>query len=210
MAYVISTIEPTKGFHPTSTSIIYLPPPSSLYQSCLLYLYFTLPPLVFVDTHELSQRGAHYQFSHWGSRDLEKPVHALAYEPSEILINVEIPEAREWDEFNGEQVVVEVPMHLRYGTPRSTRSKHETSVDKNESYERIQIDWPMAFFLCPSTSQSSFFLCMEGSDENSFFYSLSHSEIVSSFSPRPYLCRPSFRKPSNKNSNPYPTSSSRP
>jgi len=152
MAYLISSIEPTKGFHPTSTSIIHLPPPSSLYQSCLLYLFFTLPPLVFVDTHELTQRGAHYTFSHWGSRDLEKPVHAVSNEPSEVLVNVEIPPPLEWYEFDGERLQVEVPMHLRYGTPRSTRSRQEHSIDKSEPYERIQIDWPKAFFLCPSTT----------------------------------------------------------
>jgi hypothetical protein len=96
--------------------------------------------------------GAHYKFSHWGSRDLEKPVHALTNEPSEILVNVEIPAALEWDEFDGESVHVEVPMHLRYGTPRSTRSRQEHDMDQSEPYEKIQVDWPMAFFLCPSTS----------------------------------------------------------
>ena len=159
MAYHISSVEPTKGFHPISTSIVHLPPPSSLYQSCLLYLYFTLPPLVFVDTHELTQMGAHYKFSHWGSRDLEKPVHAVTNQPSELLVNVEIPPALEWDEFDGESVHIEVPMHLRYGTPRSTRSKQEHGTDNSGSYEKIQVDWPKAFFLCPSTSQSSCLPC---------------------------------------------------
>jgi len=153
MAHLVSSISPTKGFHPTSTSIIHLPPPSSLYHSCLLYLFFTLPPLVFVDTHELTERGAHYTFTHWGSRDLERPVHAVANEPSEVLVNVEIPPPLEWDEFDGESLHVQVPMHLRYGSPRSTRSSSSQEMDKNDpSYERIRVDWPTAFFLCPSTT----------------------------------------------------------
>jgi len=82
-------------------------------------------------------------------------VHAVSNDPSEVLINVEIPEALEWDEFDGERVHVEVPMHLRYGTPRSTRSRQEHNTDKVGPYEKIQLDWPKAFFLCPLTSMSS-------------------------------------------------------
>lgn len=174
MASLTSTISPHKGFHPTSTSTIHLPPPSTLYASCELYLYLSLPPLVFVDTHELAQRAAatHYTFTHWGSRDVERPAQALAREPSEVLVRVEVPKVGEWDEFGGESVLVEVPLHLRYGSPRSTRSSAGGgggSGDESGPYEEIRIDWPSAFFLCPSTSSVPFFffpfrLCVKRAD----------------------------------------------
>ncbi len=154
MAYFISEVKPTKGFHPISTSTVQLPRPSSLYRSCSLHLYYTVPPLVFVDTHELTERNSYYTYSHWGSRDLEKPVHALPDVSSEVLLNVPIPAQDEWDNDEGETISVEMPMHLRYGSPRSTRSKEDAGDEKakTQPYEEIRLDWPKAFFLCPSTS----------------------------------------------------------
>lgn len=154
MSYIKSELNPKKGFHPTSTSTIHLPPPWTAYESCSLHLHYTFPPLVFVDTHELTERGKYYTFSHWGSRDLEKPVHALPSEPSELLVNVELPSEEEWDMVDGETIRVEVPMHLRYGTPRSTRSKEADEETKREPYEKIQVNWPKAFLLCPSTTSN--------------------------------------------------------
>ena len=155
MAYFISEVKPTKGFHPISTSTVQLPRPSSLYRSCSLHLYYTLPPLVFVDTHELTERSSYYTYSHWGSRDLEKPVHALPDVSSEVLLNVPIPAQDEWDNDEGETISVEMPMHLRYGSPRSTRSREDADEKaKTQPYEEIHLDWPKAFFLCPSTSVS--------------------------------------------------------
>ena len=81
-------------------------------------------------------------------------MHALPRDPSEVLVNVELPSEEEWDIVDGETIRIEVPMHLRYGTPRSTRSKEaDDEVTEREPYEKIQVDWPTAFLLCPSTSK---------------------------------------------------------
>jgi len=79
-------------------------------------------------------------------------VHALPSELSEVLVNVELPSEEEWDIVDGESIRIEVPMHLRYGTPRSTRSKEADEEAKREPYEKIQVDSPKAFLLCPSTT----------------------------------------------------------
>ena len=146
MAYFTSDLQPTRGFHPTSSNQVVLPGPKSLYSSCTLHLYFTLPPLVFVDTHELAQRSGFYKYNHWGSRDIEKPTHALANEHSEVLINViDLEDA--FDEAGG-PIGVEVPMHLRYGTPRPST---KTQASQDTLYDKIHVDWPQAFLLCPPT-----------------------------------------------------------
>jgi len=146
MAYFTSDLQPTQGFHPTSSNQVLLPGPKSLYSSCTLHLYFTLPPLVFVDTHELAQRSGFYKYNHWGSRDIEKPTHALPNEHSEVLINViDLEDA--FDEAGG-PIGVEVPMHLRYGTPRPST---KTQASQDTLYDKIHVDWPQAFLLCPPT-----------------------------------------------------------
>ncbi|KAF8174889.1 hypothetical protein BJ912DRAFT_41325 [Pholiota molesta] len=110
MAYFTSNLLPLLGAHPTSTSIIHLP---SLSNSCSLHLYFSLPPVLFLDTHELSQRNSSYSFEYRGTRDLERPVHALPEEESELLVNVKIPAGfgGNADEDEATIVRVEVPMH---------------------------------------------------------------------------------------------------
>lgn len=149
--HINTTLSPLQGFHPTSSSTIY--PPPTLDQSCLLYLYLSLPPPVFVDTHELRLHAARYAFEHWGTRDLESPVHALPdrSKRSELLVHV-----HEWTttEAQGSPLRVDVPLHLRYGTPTpATSSKREKEKEKTQ-HEEVRVDWPTAFFLCPPTTSS--------------------------------------------------------
>lgn len=160
MAYLISKTGPIKGFHSVSSTTIYLPSPYNHhhYDQCSLYIYYTLPPLLFVDTHELSQRNESYTFSHWGSRDLEKPGHALPDEVSELLVNVRLPlfeadtsvkvNVDGGEEQEGRMIHVEVPMHMRYGLPKTA----DGSDPEQGLYERIRVDWPQGFFRCPPTS----------------------------------------------------------
>lgn len=156
MSYITTSIVPSQGFHPTSTNVVHF---STSLAQCSLYLYFKLPPLLFVDPHELALRDSTYTFSHWGSRDLEKPVHALpeAERSSEVLLNVKLPPSFEdrkrpqsvsqtWN------VTVDLPMHLRYGAPASAQSTSEST----KPYEHIQVDTPIAFLLC-STSRELVF-----------------------------------------------------
>lgn len=87
-------------------------------------------------------------------------MNALPDVVSEVLLNVPIPAQEEWDNDEGEVISVELPMHLRYGSPRSTRSKKDTGDEKEKvaPYEEVRVDWPKAFFLCPSSSMSKFLL----------------------------------------------------
>jgi hypothetical protein len=192
-SYLVSSLSPTRGFHPTSTSTIYFAGSSSqstanAYSSCHIYLYYNLPSLVYIDTHELAQRSKHYGYTYWGTRDLEKPVYALPPEESsgEVLVRVKVPEQLwehripddrwEWEDEmepgqgGGWKVTVEVPMHLRYGTPRATRSSGEAgSSSSRKPYEEVRVDWPQAFLLCPS---SSMFL-------THYLFTLSHQTLAS-------------------------------
>ncbi|KAF9562881.1 hypothetical protein CPC08DRAFT_357066 [Agrocybe pediades] len=154
MAYLLSNLLPRKGSHPVSTTTIHLPSPSTPYESCSLHVYYALPPLLFVDTHELAQRSASYTFRHWGTKDIEKPVHALPDEISELLINVPAGTTTTMvnnAEEGGKDVHVEVPMHLRYGAPKSSSGTLDDD-GETRSYEQLRVDWPKGFMLCPYSS----------------------------------------------------------
>jgi len=148
MTYITSTLQPREGFHPVSISSLHFPRLNSSWGLCSLYLHYTLPPLLFVDTHELAQRNASYTFRHWGSRDLEKPAHALLDEPSELLVNLNFQKGILEREGEAERMlVVEVPMHLRYGAPKAPITEGR----QQEPYEQIRVDLPQAFFRCPAS-----------------------------------------------------------
>ena len=147
MAYITSTLQPTEGFHPVSISTLHFPQLNPSWSLCSIHLHYILPPLLFVDTHELAQRNASYSFRHWGSRDLERPAHALADEPSELLVNLNLQEAfLRSNEEAGRTLMVEVPMHLRYAAPKPLTTQARRGA---EPYEQIRIDLPKAFFRCP-------------------------------------------------------------
>lgn len=142
MSYLNSTLLPQRGAHPVSTSIIHLVGTLQLYGACTLHLLYTLPPLLFVDTHELAQRDASYAFEHWGTRDLERPVHALPNELSELLLTVRLPEAGADVDVPETVVQVEVPMHLRYGAPK------RSDAAQTKPYLPLEVEWPQAFLRC--------------------------------------------------------------
>jgi hypothetical protein len=86
-----STLNPTKGFHTTSTTRFALR--GSRAHSCTLHLYLTLPAELFADPYELAHRHASYTFERLGGGDLEAPVFAPAASgPSALLLDVNIPE----------------------------------------------------------------------------------------------------------------------
>ena len=149
MSYITTNISTSQGFHPVSTNIIHFTGSSPA--QCSLHLYFRLPPLLFVDPHELAQRNSIYTFNHWGSRDLEKPVHALpdAERDSDILLNVRLPRSAEAPMWN---MTVELPMHLRYGVPAPV-----SSISGSEKpYEHVRVDTPIAFMLCKTSREPLF------------------------------------------------------
>ncbi len=153
MSYLNSSLLPQRGAHPVSANIIHLAGASRLYNACTLHLLYTLPPLLFVDTHELAQRDASYASEHWGTRDLERPVHALPDEPSELLLTVRIPEAGADSDAPDTVVRVEVPMHLRYGAPKAP---DRSEMEKTKPYLPLEVEWPRAFLRCPTRTYYHF------------------------------------------------------
>ena len=166
ISYITTNIYPSQGFHPVSSNVVHFSAgsSSSLVQ-CSFHLYFKLPPLLFVDPHELSQRNNSYTFNYWGSRDLEKPVHALpeTERSSDVLLNVRLPASID-DASVSWNLTVDLPMHLRYGVPAPISS----TSNSGKSYDHVQVDVPIAFLLC-KTLRGLFFYIL--------FYSRFHSHL---------------------------------
>lgn len=144
---ITSHLHPAHGFHPSSRNTLTL---LHHHQNCTIHLYYTLPPQIFVDPHELALRRASYAYRHWGSTELEKPAYALdsgeadtevlvIFEDTKFLVGVDGT-----DTAAQREVMVDVPMHLRYGRPSASGG-----------YEEVQLRWPTAFLLCPSDLSSS-------------------------------------------------------
>ena len=163
MSYITTNIYPSQGFHPVSSNVVHFSTDSSSLVQCSFHLYFKLPPLLFVDPHELAQRNNTYTFNHWGSRDLEKPVHAMPEieRGSDVLLNVRLPPSivdddRKPSKTTGSvswNLTVDLPMHLRYGVPAPVSLTSKSG----KSYDRIQVDTPIAFLLC-KTLRELFFI----------------------------------------------------
>ncbi|KAF9054137.1 PIG-X [Panaeolus papilionaceus] len=149
MASFNTSLNPNKGFHPTSVTTINNP--GNHYQQCSLHLYFNLPALVFVDTNELSQRSTDYTYKHWGNTDLEKPVHALPDARTELLITLASVSAVQSTNEVPKAIEVLVPLHFRYGLPR----KHKSNAH-DEAYEQINIHWPTPFFRCLDSTMQGY------------------------------------------------------
>lgn len=141
-----STLSPTKGFHTTSTTRFALR--DSPAQSCTLHLYLTLPAGLFVDPNELTHRRASYTFERIGGGSLEAPVFApAAGGPSALLLNVNIPEdvdKMDQDQGDGNVFSIEVPLHARYGVPKSG----------GELIDEVMLPPPIAFWACPQEGAS--------------------------------------------------------
>ncbi|KAF8154167.1 PIG-X [Crassisporium funariophilum] len=145
MSSFTTHLSPTQGFHPAAISKITFP--SSALSSCSLHLHFALPPLLFVDPHELTERSLSYLYNHWGSRDLEKPVHALPgnEQDSEVLLTVKLLEHDDDSQQSGFVTsTVELPMHVRYGVPVNRFGE--------ENYAHVHVSWPSVFLQCSSSS----------------------------------------------------------
>ena len=159
MSYITTNIYPSQGFHPVSSNVVHFSASPSSLAKCSFHLYFKLPPLLFVDPHELAQRNNTYTFDHWGSRDLEKPVHALpeTERSSDVLLNVRLPPGIADDDSRPFEtgsvswnMTVDLPMHLRYGVPATVSSTAK-------SYDHVQVDTPIAFLLCKTFRELFFY-----------------------------------------------------
>ncbi len=143
-----STLNPTKGFHTTSTTRFALR--GSRAHSCTLHLYLTLPAELFADPNELAHRRASYTFERFGGGDLEAPVFAPTTSgPSALLLDVNIPEGvdnmdQDQDQGDGNVFSIDVPLHARYGVPKNG----------GELIDEVMLPPPVAFWACPQESAS--------------------------------------------------------
>ena len=138
-----STLNPTKGFHTTSTTRFAVR--GSRAHSCTLHLYLTLPAELFADPNELAHRHASYAFERLGGGDLEAPVFAPAASgPSALLLDVNIPEGQDQDQGDDNVFSIEVPLHARYGVPKSG----------GELIDEVMLPPPVAFWACPQEGAS--------------------------------------------------------
>lgn len=124
------TLSPRRGFHSTLSAGI------ALYKAapgCSSFILYTLPPSIIVDRYELSDRNITFEL--WGESNLELPVFAVEQSDVTLLLSA-MPAAPHLQE-----VVVDVPIHVRYGPPLS-RYAH---------YQSIEIPPPMCFWACPGS-----------------------------------------------------------
>jgi hypothetical protein len=130
MSICSSSLSSSHGFHPKLVVNVTLP--SLPNESCASHIFFTLPPLVFIDKFE-------FPFRHrvWGNPDLELPVHALESQDSTfVMIDLGHTAAGE--------SLLEIPLHLRYGQARS-----------GGGYETVQLEDPIFFTSCPGDGSES-------------------------------------------------------
>ncbi|KAF7360562.1 RBR-type E3 ubiquitin transferase [Mycena venus] len=133
-----SSVLHSQSFHPVFKTSISAPG----HENCSLHLHYELPPLIFVDPYELSNRADAYSFKHAGPSNLELPVFALG--PGDdgnatLLVSAAQP-------LSVDGVLdVEVPLHVRYA--RATESP--------SSFQLTRLSWPEAFLECPRTYSTS-------------------------------------------------------
>src|SRR5258708_37781255 len=141
-----STLNPTKGFHTTSTTRFALR--GTRPHSCTLHLYLTLPAQLFADPHELAHRRTSYTFERFGGGNLEAPVFVpAAGGPSALLLDVNIPEGmntKDQSQGDGHVFSIEVPLHARYGVPKSG----------GELIDEVVLPPPVGFWSCPQQGTS--------------------------------------------------------
>lgn len=133
-----------QGFHSSLLTNISSASPSVSGSSCNLLLQFTIPHSVYVDPHELPHyhHPVHaFNFSDRGAFDIEKPEHAIAGVAETSSFWVEV--AR--DVHCADQVTrsIDVPMHLRYPDPRSS---------KGEERAYVVITPPRGVWICNNSS----------------------------------------------------------
>ncbi|KIM57639.1 hypothetical protein SCLCIDRAFT_1219329 [Scleroderma citrinum Foug A] len=129
------TLSPRRGFHSTLSAGI------ALYKAapgCSSFILYTLPPSIIVDRYELSDRNITFEL--WGESNLELPVFAVEQSDVTLLLSA-MPAAPHLQE-----VVVDVPIHVRYGPPLSSYTH----------YQSIEIPPPMCFWACPGFVDPSF------------------------------------------------------
>ncbi|KAF7325991.1 RBR-type E3 ubiquitin transferase [Mycena kentingensis (nom. inval.)] len=130
-----------QSFHPVLRTTVHHRPPAPA--DCALHLLYRLPPLLFVDPYELSNRAEEYTYAHAGPSNLELPVFALdttgdaGAGNSSVLLTVEDVEI---------EIEIELPLHVRYAAPSSSSTPLPVI--------RTELSWPDVFYACsrPNTT----------------------------------------------------------
>ncbi|KAH7889887.1 PIG-X [Phlebopus sp. FC_14] len=130
MSLLSCSLNPTHGFHSTLSTRIALNSPAS---DCSAFVLFALPPSIIIDRYELLDRRLTFEL--WGESNLELPVFAADQSDTVLLLNVTPTVPHSSDAI----VDTDIPVHARYGTPESGRSK----------YYRIEVPPPTCFWACP-------------------------------------------------------------
>lgn len=102
--------------------------------SCELYLSFNLPRDIFVDPHELALRRGEYEYRLWGSRDVEKPAHAV--EEGQVVL-LDLTRAATESLSRSKEHRVDAPLHLRYAAPAEG------------GHAKVSMRSPVGFWACP-------------------------------------------------------------
>jgi hypothetical protein len=143
-SFIMSSLSTTEGFHTTWTTTVNLARDADKAGNCSLFVLYHLPPHIFVDPYELANFKDSYTFQLSCIQNLELPVTALLSPGSNLLLNVSLESMSE----SGDDVSVDVPLHLRYGKPGSL------------DYHQERIPSPTAYIACPvNGTHYSFPLC---------------------------------------------------
>ncbi|KIN93026.1 hypothetical protein M404DRAFT_36471 [Pisolithus tinctorius Marx 270] len=129
-------LSPTRGFHSTLLARIALHDEN---YACSEFVLYTLPPSVIVDRHELIDRGIEFEL--WGESNLELPVFAVSEANTSLLVNVRHVEP------HGNEVLVDVPIHARYGVPLRGSMPRQL----------IEVLPPTCFCACPESTDMSIY-----------------------------------------------------
>jgi len=137
-----------KGFHTTLSTRISLHARPE-YAACNLLILYELPPDIIIDPFELNDHGLHFEFV--GNTNLELPISAVGNEAGWLLVASEPAK---------EVVVVDLPLHVRYGVPGEGYNPRHI----------IQLPPPACFWGCPSSGAIRVF----------FFLSFFHPHLTTS------------------------------
>lgn len=129
LTVISHSVQPGRAFHSTlSTTVVFDP-----LEDCVFFALYSLPQSIIIDRYELSDRRLSFEF--WGEPNLELPVFALDQTANSLLlINVTSTVA------HAKQLVIDIPVHARYGEPSITPAPHTISISS-----------PACFWACPSS-----------------------------------------------------------
>lgn len=141
MTHLSASVVPTQGFHAVLSTHITGPAP----RNCSLNLSVILPPDCVLDPHELAlqEREPALHVTVVGISELERPMHAVKPEHTQLLINAYFLDSETSENLS---MTIDVPIHMRYPAPDVSAS----------SLANVTIPWPTAYWNCTNTGLLTF------------------------------------------------------